>query len=41
MTFLRDLGSDQLQGHLFSPAVPAADFARMHSEGQRLAVSRP
>ncbi len=40
MAFLRDLGCDQLQGWLFSPAVPAADFARMQREGKRLAVGR-
>ena len=36
MGFLRDLGCDQLQGYLFSPAVPAPDFERMLREGQRL-----
>uniref|UniRef100_UPI00293D4746 putative bifunctional diguanylate cyclase/phosphodiesterase n=1 Tax=Janthinobacterium sp. TaxID=1871054 RepID=UPI00293D4746 len=36
MRFLRDLGCDQLQGYLFSPAVPAAEFERMLREGQRL-----
>jgi EAL domain-containing protein (putative c-di-GMP-specific phosphodiesterase class I) len=41
MSFLRDLGCDQLQGYLFSPAVAAAEFARMMSEGERLSVSRP
>lgn len=40
MAFLRDLGCDQLQGWLFSPAVTAADFARMQAEGKRLPVSR-
>jgi EAL domain-containing protein (putative c-di-GMP-specific phosphodiesterase class I) len=40
MAFLRDLGCDQLQGYLFSPAVTAAEFARMQSEGKRLAVGR-
>jgi diguanylate cyclase (GGDEF)-like protein/PAS domain S-box-containing protein len=40
MAFLRDLGCDQLQGWLFSPAVPAADFAVMLAEGKRLEVSR-
>ncbi len=38
MAFLRDLGCDQLQGWLFSPAVPAADFELMFKEGKRLAV---
>ena len=36
MGFLRDLGCDQLQGYLFSPAVPAPEFERMLREGQRL-----
>ncbi len=39
MTFLRDLGCDQLQGYLFSPAVPAHEFARMQREGKRLLVT--
>lgn len=39
MTFLRDLGCDQLQGYLFSPAVPAAEFARMHVEAKRLDIA--
>jgi EAL domain-containing protein (putative c-di-GMP-specific phosphodiesterase class I) len=39
MAFLRDLGCDQLQGWLFSPAVAAADFARMLRNGERLAVT--
>ncbi|MFP5394492.1 MAG: EAL domain-containing protein, partial [Gammaproteobacteria bacterium] len=38
MAFLRGLGCDQLQGWLFSPAVPAAQFARMQDEGMRLAI---
>ncbi len=38
MEFLRALGCDQLQGYLFSPAVPAAEFAGMLAEGRRLAV---
>ena len=37
MSFLRDLGCDQLQGYLFSQPVPAADFAAMLREGKRLA----
>ncbi|MES2262319.1 MAG: EAL domain-containing protein [Pseudomonadota bacterium] len=37
MSFLRDLGCDQLQGYLFSQAVPADDFERMLREGKRLA----
>ncbi|MDP3669756.1 MAG: EAL domain-containing protein [Telluria sp.] len=40
MAFLRDLGCDQLQGYLFSPAVSAAEFGRMQHEGQRLSVAR-
>jgi diguanylate cyclase (GGDEF)-like protein/PAS domain S-box-containing protein len=40
MAFLRDLGCDQLQGWLFSPAVPAAAFALMLRDGKRLAVAR-
>ena len=37
MSFLRELGCDQLQGYLFSQPVPAADFERMLREGKRLA----
>ena len=40
MAFLRDLGCDQLQGWLFSPAVPAVDFALMLGDGKRLTVAR-
>ena len=40
MAFLRELGCDQLQGWLFSPAVPAAEFEVMMREGKRLEVSR-
>lgn len=40
MAFLRDLGCDQLQGYLFSPAVSAAEFERMQREGTRLHVAR-
>ena len=40
MAFLRDLGCDQLQGWLFSPAVTAQEFAQMHIDGKRLAVGR-
>jgi EAL domain-containing protein (putative c-di-GMP-specific phosphodiesterase class I) len=36
MRFLRDLGCDQLQGYLFSPPVPDADFAAMLRDGKRL-----
>jgi EAL domain-containing protein (putative c-di-GMP-specific phosphodiesterase class I) len=38
MTFLRELGCDQLQGYLFSQPVPADDFARMLRDGRRLAL---
>jgi len=37
MSFLRELGCDQLQGYLFSQPVPAAEFAAMLREGKRLA----
>ncbi|MDL2354429.1 MAG: EAL domain-containing protein [Pseudomonadota bacterium] len=40
MAFLRDLGCDQLQGYLFSPAVTGADFALMLRDGKRLPVAR-
>jgi diguanylate cyclase (GGDEF)-like protein/PAS domain S-box-containing protein len=40
MAFLRDLGCDQLQGYLFSPAVGATEFARMQRDGERLNVAR-
>ena len=36
MRFLRELGCDQLQGYLFSQAVPAAEFEAMLREGKRL-----
>lgn len=36
MAFLRELGCDQLQGFLFSPAVPASQFESMLREGARL-----
>jgi EAL domain-containing protein (putative c-di-GMP-specific phosphodiesterase class I) len=39
MAFLRDLGCDQLQGYLFSPAVQAADFERIVREVKRLALT--
>jgi EAL domain-containing protein (putative c-di-GMP-specific phosphodiesterase class I) len=38
MVFLRDLGCDQLQGFLFSPPVPADDFAQMIRNGLKLSV---
>ena len=40
MAFLRDLGCDQLQGWLFSPAVTGAEFERMLRDGDRLSVAR-
>jgi diguanylate cyclase (GGDEF)-like protein/PAS domain S-box-containing protein len=39
MSFLRELGCDQLQGYLFSQPVGAAEFERMLREGKRLAVT--
>lgn len=39
MSFLRELGCDQLQGYFFSPPVPADDFARMLRESKRLAFT--
>ncbi|PWF55080.1 putative bifunctional diguanylate cyclase/phosphodiesterase [Massilia glaciei] len=39
MTFLRELGCDQLQGYLFSPATRASEFALMQHEGRRLMVT--
>ena len=39
MAFLRDLGCDQLQGYLFSPAVQAADFEILVREVKRLALT--
>ncbi|WP_426336166.1 EAL domain-containing protein [Pseudoduganella sp. R-31] len=39
MSFLRDLGCDQLQGYLFSQPVGAAGLERMLREGKRLAVT--
>ncbi|NEX64000.1 putative bifunctional diguanylate cyclase/phosphodiesterase [Noviherbaspirillum galbum] len=40
MSFLRDLGCDQLQGYLFSPALPPAEFERKVRDGERLALRR-
>jgi len=40
MAFLRELGCDQLQGYLFSPPVPLADFEKMVREGKRLELPR-
>jgi diguanylate cyclase (GGDEF)-like protein/PAS domain S-box-containing protein len=40
MSFLRDLGCDQLQGYLFSPALPPADFERKVRDGERLTLRR-
>lgn len=39
VSFLRDLGCDQLQGFLFSPAVTASEFARMVRVGERLQLA--
>jgi len=39
MRFLRELGCDQLQGFLFSPAVPPEAFAALVQDGRRLALS--
>jgi diguanylate cyclase (GGDEF)-like protein/PAS domain S-box-containing protein len=39
MSFLRELGCDQLQGYLFSQPVGTAEFERMLREGKRLAVT--
>ena len=36
MRFLRELGCDQLQGYLFSPAVTAAEFEVMLGDGRQL-----
>ena len=36
MTFLRDLGCDQLQGYLFSPPISADAFESLVREGRRL-----
>lgn len=40
MAFLRDLGCDQMQGFLFSPAVSAAEFKRMVLAGTRIDLSQ-
>jgi len=39
MRFLRELGCDQLQGYLFSPAVTALEFEVMLGEDRRLRLS--
>ncbi|TFW17454.1 EAL domain-containing protein [Massilia arenosa] len=39
MAFLRELGCDQLQGWLFSPALPASEYAALLSEGRRLSLA--
>jgi EAL domain-containing protein (putative c-di-GMP-specific phosphodiesterase class I) len=36
MTFLRQLGCDQLQGYLFSKPLPVADYERLVQEDVRL-----
>jgi len=38
MVFLRNLGCDQLQGYLFSPAIEASAFAQMLKEKRRLSL---
>lgn len=38
MSFLRELGCDQLQGYLFSPPIAAGDFERLVREGRRLSL---
>jgi len=38
MVFLRNLGCDQLQGYLFSPAIEAGAFAQMLAEKRRLSL---
>ena len=35
-TFLRQLGCDEIQGFLFSPPVPTADFGRLLTDGYTL-----
>ncbi|MEJ7805900.1 MAG: EAL domain-containing protein [Telluria sp.] len=40
MAFLRELGCDQLQGYLFSPAVTADVFAAMQRAGKSLLLPR-
>ena len=39
LLFLKSLGCDQIQGYLFSPAVPPEEFAAMLGKGLRLTVS--
>lgn len=38
MHYLRELGCDQLQGYLFSPPVPVAEYERMVREDVRLSL---
>ena len=38
MSFLRALGCDQLQGYLFSPAIPPEAFELMVRQGRRLTL---
>lgn len=39
MSFLRNLGCDQLQGYLFSPAVAAGEFEKLVREGRQLVLT--
>ncbi|HEY5093866.1 MAG TPA: EAL domain-containing protein [Candidatus Eremiobacteraceae bacterium] len=39
LAFLRRVGCDEMQGYLFSKAVPASEFEALLSEGRRLAAS--
>ena len=39
MEFLRELGCNQVQGYLFSPAVPAQDFELMVRQARRLSFN--
>ena len=39
LAFLRSIGCDEIQGYLYSPPLPAADFAALMASGRRLALS--
>lgn len=41
LAFLKSLGCDEIQGYLFSPAVPPEEFAQMLREDQRLTSPQP
>ncbi len=41
LKFLRGIGCDQMQGYLFSESILAEDFARLLTQGRRLAVPAP